>query len=392
MRQVVSGINPRILIWARERANLTVDEVATAMGLKNAATVSNWETGAEFPTYVQLEKLAYSVLKRPIALFFFPDPPTEINTEQEFRTVPTPFVIDLEAHTLYRIREARATVISLYELSGGVNSSARKIFRDVSIQGDSPKIAAAKVRDYLGISLDEQTRVWRDTDEALKRWREAIESVGVFVFKDTFKQDSISGFALHDPEFPIIYLNNSTTSSRQIFTLFHELSHLLLQVSGITREDERQISTALHSDNRTETYCNRFAAEFLVPGDNLQATVTSSVSEELLQRLARVYKVSRAVVLLKLVDLGIASQSLYDTFARSWSQNYERAAQADESRGGGGNYYLTQRSYLSDRYTKLAFSKYYQGNITVEQLAGYLGMKAKNVSSFEAYAFERRAV
>jgi hypothetical protein len=72
-----------------------------------------------------------------------------------------------------------------------------------------------------------------------------------------------------------------------------------------------------------------------------------------------------------------------------WNRSFQNSKNEDKA-SGGGNYYLTMRSYLSDRYTKLAFGNYYRGTISIDQLAGYLGIKAKNVPTFEAHAFERR--
>ena len=63
----------------------------------------------------------------------------------------------------------------------------------------------------------------------MKGWRTAIEDAGVYVFKNTFKQENVSGFCLYDAEFPLIYVNNSTAKTRQSFTILHELGHLLFE-------------------------------------------------------------------------------------------------------------------------------------------------------------------
>ena len=88
-------INPKTLKWARESANISVEEVAFRMK-KAAETVEGWEQeGAHSITYVQLEKLAYEIYKRPIAIFFFPDPPTEVDPRSSFRTIPSSELDDL---------------------------------------------------------------------------------------------------------------------------------------------------------------------------------------------------------------------------------------------------------------------------------------------------------
>ena len=77
MAEYINGINPTIVKWARVRSGYTLEDVATSLN-KAVETISNWESGEQAPTYVQLEKLA-DKYKRPIATFFFPEPPQEPN-------------------------------------------------------------------------------------------------------------------------------------------------------------------------------------------------------------------------------------------------------------------------------------------------------------------------
>ncbi|WP_320338988.1 helix-turn-helix domain-containing protein [Burkholderia cenocepacia] len=69
-REPVEGVQPEVLRWARETVGLSIDEVATMLRAA-PSEVADWETGAGAPTYAQLEKLAYQVFKRPLAVFFF---------------------------------------------------------------------------------------------------------------------------------------------------------------------------------------------------------------------------------------------------------------------------------------------------------------------------------
>ena len=74
----------------RESAGLTVDDVIVKLNRKRITydTVTAWEEGIDTPTYQQLERLAYEVYKRPLAIFFFPSPPKEVTAKQSFRTLP----------------------------------------------------------------------------------------------------------------------------------------------------------------------------------------------------------------------------------------------------------------------------------------------------------------
>lgn len=171
--------------------------------------------GRSSPSYIQLERIAYKIYQRPLALFFFPAPPQEETPKKSFRTLPVYAIERLPEQIRFLIRKAQVMQFNLAELYDNVNPAARHI-----------------VRDYLGIALAEQRR-WRNSAEALKVWRAALEEYGVFVFKHAFRVDSFSGFCLYDEQFPVIYVNNSQPQNRQIFTLFHELAHLLFRTGGI---------------------------------------------------------------------------------------------------------------------------------------------------------------
>lgn len=382
MAQPVSGINPTILKWARERSGYSIEQAAELID-KSPEIVIQWEGGRSAPTYVQLEKLAYKIYRRPVALFFFPDPPDEPEPAQEFRTLPDFEIDDLQPDTRLKVRQALALQISLAELADGKNPSDHLITRDVEIgPAHSPVAAARQVREYLNVSQGDQV-AWKTMDEALKSWRSAVERCGVFVFKDTFKQREVSGFSLFDEEFPLIYVNNSTSKSRQIFTILHELGHLLVQTGGMTLRDDTFI-TALHGEERQiEVFCNAFAAHVLVPHAALKKE-DLSVDDPNILRLARRYKVSREVILRRFLEMGLVTPKSYTKKAAQWTQDY-----FDNAPETGGNYYLTQAAYLSDRYMEMAFGRYYQGRLSLEQLAGYLNVKASSVAGLEQIVVER---
>jgi Zn-dependent peptidase ImmA (M78 family) len=293
----VKGLNPALLIWARERAGQDIGAVAMSLK-KDVSVIEAWESGVAAPTYVQLEKLAYEVYKRPIAIFFFPFPPEEPDAGESFRTLPEIELEKLEADTLFKVRKARALQESLAEINNARNPALRRIFADIKLSAsDTVKSVAADVREYLGIELDEQ-KTWKSPVEAFKLWRSAIENSGIFVFKDSFKQAGVSGFCLVDREFPIIYVNNSTPATRQVFTLLHELAHILLDNNGVTNVDDSFVALLKGAERQIEVFCNAFAAEFLVPDEDFRAVSRGMRVEDVeLVDLARIYSVSREVIL-----------------------------------------------------------------------------------------------
>jgi len=226
-------VNPVMLRWARETGGFDIDDVVVKLKRKKitSETVVSWEKGAASPTYVQLERLAYEIYKRPLALFFFPEPPEEETPKESFRTLPQEEIDLLEPRLLYLVRQAKVMQENLRELFDGVNPAKKQVCSDITIHSsDTISDVTKAVREYLGVGLNQQYAITTN-DNALKYWRDMLEKHGVFIFKDAFKDDEYSGFCLYDDVFPIIYINNSQAKIRQIFTLFHELAHLLFRTA-----------------------------------------------------------------------------------------------------------------------------------------------------------------
>lgn len=382
--ETVSGMNPKVLEWARRQAGLSVAEVADKLK-KNPTVIQSWETGDSAPTYAQLETLAYKVFKRPVALFFFPEPPDEPGPERSFRTLPTPEASGLNADTRFKLREARAFQLFLYELNGDRNPADRRIFDDITVAPqDSASEVARSVRDYLGVEVETRSQ-FPSISEWFKECRGRVEDAGVYVFKNSFKQTEVSGFCLYDQIFPIIYINNSTAAARQVFTLFHELAHILLHISGVTKLNDEYISALADEAKRIEVFCNQFAAEVLVPEQDFQIRVGQlPPDEDLVHELARVYKVSRETVLRRFLDRGRIPSSVYEELTEKWNKEFE-----GRSKGSGGDYYATRVAYLGDNYLGLAFGRYYQGGISEQRLAEMLGVKARNIPNLEQQYLRR---
>ena len=372
----INGINPDILKWARERSGYTVEAIATALN-KDVSIINNWESGERALTYVQLETLA-DKYKRPIAIFFFPEPPEEPNIAENI-ALRSSDNEQLEPRIHILLRQAYARQLSLMELNLGTNPSEKKIFRDLQARStDSVTALAQKTRTYLDINVKTQAD-WDNAREALANWRDHIEEAGIFIFKEAFQDDSIDGFCLVHDEFPVIYLNNSRPPVRQIFSLFHELGHLLLGESDITRGISR-------GDEKVEVFCNQFAAEFLVPSDDLETRLTfPTYNDDAIEELANYYKVSRPVILLNLVNKGIFTQENYWEKINQWTEEHEHRTEstAGSTSLRGGSYYNTRAVYLGYRFMELAFGKYRQGQCSIEQLAEHLNVKVKHLPQLE---------
>jgi len=376
-------INPDVLVWARKSANLLEEDVASKMN-KSLDVIKAWEKGDTSPTYIQLETLAYTVYKRPVAIFFFPEPPEETTPKKSFRTLPETVIEEFPPNFLKVFRRGQAMQINLEELTNGQNPMPKKIFRDLSFDLHSNVgIIVDKVRKYLGVDIKTQIS-WSSTETAFKKWRSAVEEKGIFVFKEAFREDEISGFCLYHQEFPIIYINNSMSKTRQIFTLFHELTHLLFKTGGVDKKDDTFIGRMRGDNRRIEVLCNRFAGELLVPKGDFDTVISGlRISEQTIEKLANRYKVSRELILRKCLDRGLIDQAYYEENSHRW---IKEAREIAEQRTGG-NYYSNITTYLGGSYLNLVFKGYYQKRFAPEQLADYLGIKVTSIAGLEVAFF-----
>jgi Zn-dependent peptidase ImmA (M78 family) len=374
MKREALPITPAVIRWARERAGFSIEEMR-----KTFKNIEKWEAGSAFPSYAQLEGMA-DKFKIPVAVFFFPTPPRLPPISETFRTLPELEFEQLPPRIRLLLRKAKSFQLNLIELTGGTNPAPRHITHDITFEEDISVAAAAQnVRQYLGVSIKEQSE-WSDDDVALDQWRRTLQEAGVSIFKDAFKVSDYSGFCLYDDEFPIIYVNNSTTKTRQIFTLFHELAHILFHTSGIDMLTDDFIQHLPEDAKKIEIICNSFAAEFLVPESVFEAAFAGRPpTEGTAELLAKFFHVSREFIFRRFRNRNLISQAEYESARDRWAEQ-QRTGE------GGGNYYYTKIAYLGSDYVKLALSQYYQNRISDTQLAEYLDIKPRNLSTFEEYA------
>ena len=364
-------VSPAVITWARERAGFSLEDAS-----KYFRKIEAWERSEGAPTYPQLEQMAEK-FTCPVAVFFFPNPPDVPSVESSFRTIAPSEFAEFPRNLRVLLRRAQAMQLNLGELNEGRNPAPRLITRDLAF---SPSTSVSKIaneiRKYVGVSVEAQTG-WSNVDEALETWRELFLQFGIYVFKDAFRVKRYFGFCLYDSEFPIIYVNNSSTKSRQIFTLFHELGHLLFHTSGIDITGE-PFATPNKESQRIEVICNALAGDFLVPEPELLAALGRlPPNRNAAATLAGHFKVSREVIYRRFLDRGMIDEAEYSDAAETWNK------QIKQRKAKSGNYYNTLFAYLGDPYINLAFRRYLQHRIDDTQLSEYLNIKPRNLAAFE---------
>jgi len=376
-------VNSDILKWARETSGLSIAEVARKLK-KTVNDIESWEQGILTPTYSQLEKLAYEIYMRPVAIFFFPAIPKESSPRAEFRTLPEEVVDTMPPEIIKVFKRAKVYQLNLKELENQNKVKSPRLLDNFNLTKDSDIFDITQlIRSFLDIDLKTQIS-WKNKDEAIDEWRNILITYGIYIFKDAFRNNQFSGFSLYDENHSIIIINNSMPKARQIFTIFHEIAHLLYKAGGVDVLEESFYNRLQSDYYAIEQMCNKFAGEFLFPFTEFKNN-RPVFNEENLTKMADIYKVSREVILRKYLDSNLISSEMYKEYTKKWLKEYIDFRKAKKESKSGGDHYYNKKSYLGEYYIKLAFSHYYQGKIDIEILANYLNVKVGNIPTFEGY-------
>lgn len=378
MAEMLTGVNGNIIKWAREYYNMTQTDAALAIGV-DIGRYCNWEDGTEFPTYAKLRKIS-EVFHKPSALFFFPDPPQLPSIKGDLRTLPAKVIGSLSKNIILQFEKAKAYQINLHELYGNRQSILVK-------RADFPT-DITELCDYFRLQLAfplSAQKARKNAKVVFEIFREKFYELGIYVFKDAFKDNSVSGLCLNDDQYPIIIINNSMSFARQIFTLFHELYHLISNTSGaeIIRDDF-YVYLNEHQAN-SEKACDVFANAFLVPlCDFEQELKKQPLDEDRITDLAILYSVSKEAIMYKLLSMGKISHQDYDRLKETFYGDAIRNPKKKTGEKGGGNHYLTKLSYLGPRYAGDVFKEYFSGRINSARASEMLNSKIDHLPKLES--------
>ena len=360
-------VKPEMLRWARARGGYSLDAMAGRF-----PKLEDWERGERQPTLKQLEAFAKAT-HTPVGYFFLPDPPVEEVPIPDFRTIsnqhlghPSPDLLE----TIYLCQQRqdwyRDYALSIREPNIEFVGSA-----EVS---DNIVETAARMRRALSFTMDDQRRLPTWTD-ALRRFIERADASGVLVMvsgvvgnnnRRKLDPNEFRGFAMSDPVAPLVFVNGADTKAAQMFTLAHELAHLWLGQSAVSDAQARHVP-----DQKTERWCNRVAAEFLVPLEQLRAESNDDADlPSELPRLARRFKVSSLVILRRLHDAG-----RLDREAMWGAYDAELTRLRARPKSSGGDFYLSLGARVSKRFARAVVTSTLEGRTGFTESFRMLGFK-----------------
>ena len=360
-------VQPALLRWARERGGYDTDALSGRF-----PKLGEWERGEVQPTFKQIEAFAKAT-RTPVGFLFLEEPPVERVPIPDFRTIadvhvgrPSPNLLE----TIYLCQQRqdwyRDYALSMREPPLDFVGSAR--LQDDIVQ------TAVTMRHVLGFDVAERRRLATWTD-ALRHCIGQADALGVLVMasgvvgsnnRRRLDPREFRGFALVDPLAPLIFINGADTKAAQMFTLAHELAHLWLGQSAVSDTEARTAP-----DQEVERWCNRVAAELLVPLVALRNELDDRAGlQDELQCLARQFKVSTLVILRRIHDAG------YLTRDELWAAyDAELARLRTVPMGGGGDFYLTLGARVSKRFARAMVVSTLEGRTSFTETFRMLGLK-----------------
>jgi len=373
------AVSPKLVQWARERAHLDVAALAARF-----PKLPEWERGEVQPTFKQLEAFA-NATHVPFGYLFLPEPPQIPMPIPDFRTLQnqqlhstSPDLLD----TIYAMQRRQAW---LRESRLECEAPPLEFVGNARL-ADDPAAIGREMRRLLGLS-DGWAATVRTWQEAVGVLRNAIEAVGVLAVingvvgnntRRVLDVEEFRGFALSDAYAPLIFVNGADAKSAQMFTLAHELAHLWLGAEGSGLSG---FSGIFPDGGDVETFCDRAAAEFLVPEAELRASWPDVRREQApFELLASQFKVSPIVVGRRTMDLRLVERQYFFEFYESYKQQERKQKQAAV---GGGDFYNNQNTRVGRLFATQVIRAAKEGRIGFKQAYELTGL---NGGTFQQYA------
>lgn len=314
-----------MLLWAIQRAGSNEEKAVKAI-----PALAGWLSGEKKPTVVQLQQFA-DRFHVPFGYLFLQEMPEE--------SIPIPMFRGEAAHSEHFDLNVYDTIMSVRSRQDWLEEYLKENDIDTCQLVNTVNLTTpvGKTVSLLREALRLEPR-WAfslaSAEAAVSLLTKQMEDAGIFlayngvVGNNTHRPLKVSecrGFALASKTAPYIFVNSADSKSAQLFTLIHEAAHLMLGVSAGHAGEE----TISHDS--VEIYCDKVAAEFLVP-----ATELCSVWNGNIKYVSHRFKVSEIVVARRAHDLDMLSDEDYRAF---WLEYRKRPLAKKE--GSGGDFYLT---------------------------------------------------
>lgn len=360
-------IHPDRLRWVIQRASFSEENAA-----KHFPLLDDWLTEQKKPTIKQLKSFA-AKFHVPFPYLFLENPPSE--------SIPFPmFRGEAGSHDHFDVN-VYDTVMSIVSRQEWLEEYIPE--NDIETCGFVGSIGlntpinqtVAQIRSIL--ELDSRWAFSLSSPEAaVGILCQRLEDAGVFmafngiVGNNTHRKLRVAecrGFAMANDKAPYIFVNSDDSKSAQLFTIIHEMTHLMLGISA------GHAGSEVLSHDATERYCDMVAAEFLVPASELKAIWNNDPKST-----SRRFKASELTVARRAHDIGIMSDEAYREFWLVYSNRPIKSKKANN----GGNFYLTSVKRVGYKFAILIRNAVNNRQLSYTQAYRLTGLYGKTFDYF----------
>ncbi len=355
-------INKEMIRWARERAGLSRDELAARVQVY-PDTISQWEAG-EVSIPVTKAKALAKISLVPYALLFADKPPDETIPIPDFRTHRTGIIRKPSPELLETIRDAKLKQEWYRDYLLSEDAEPLEYINAFDIHR-SPESAAEEMKRILGINDDEYYRC-QNWESAFRYLINHAEDAGITVIvNSTLKSNThrpldteeFRGFVLSDEYAPLVFINGRDAKAAQMFTLMHEIAHLLIGKSGVL-DNTLEMNPSIPE----ERWCNQVAADFLTPKDRVLSLWDKTIdSGKNIDNLRLKLKVSRLVCIFRAFQLNLISYQEKETLFSEEIERFEYQKKKNKEKEAHPDPYIIRR-YKTGRNLALAVISEVQAN------------------------------
>ncbi len=321
-KSITTHPNHETVAWARETSGHSLESAAKRLGI-SLDRLEQIENGDHFPTLRQLKNMS-NVYKRPLATFYLSAPPdSDVPEAPDFRLRGTSPLGQYSPKMVLELRRAaRRREIALELLQDGMEFQPAT--RPSASLDDSPESTAQLIRDWLGISIADQPTT-------LRGWVNALESSQILYFQvsgaHTVAPNEMLAFSLAEFPLPVIVVNGKDLEGGRIFSIAHELCHIVLNFQGVCLPGDTPSGDT--SSENIERYCDKTAAALLMPRHAFlsnplfeSATAGTRWSDGDIEEFAKIFGINRPPVILRLIEFNKADWEFYFTKKQQYESEY----------------------------------------------------------------------
>lgn len=362
-----------ILEWASEGHDVNTIS-------KKFSNFTKWLNGEERPTFKELEKLA-KYLDFPFGYFFLPHP-LRIEREDniDYRTIKNKLNYSVSANLKLNIENMK--YIQEWEKDYCIRNQLQKIdFTLTSKQKDDINVLTQYIYTFLGIQ-ENWFEKYQNPLLAFNYIRGKIEEKRIIVVVNgkindnthkTFDLNEFRAFALYDEYAPLIFINSLDSPTGRLFSLMHELVHIMRGETDVINEVHFSV----------ETLCNNVAIQFLAPEKYIINSIDNfEITKNKITEFSNLFHVSFEAMCYRLYALNYLSKEKCNSYIQEDIDKLTSVV--DKRKKTGGNYWNTKLNILSTYVARSIISELYNGNITYTECFKMLGVSGiKTFTKFE---------